>query len=388
VRILFTTHPLSGHYHPLVPVASAARARRHEVAFATGTACEASIRRAGFAFYAAGTNPDDPAVVSALAEGAALTGFEEMFFALTRLFAGVLAERMAPDLERVVEAFQPDVVVSEISELVGPMLAEKRGLPAAVLQFGVVHPRETILPVLGPSLARLRQRVGLDPTQVAASVDRALGLVFAPASYQVPGAELPANTFLYRPRVFDASGDEVLPAWVETLRAKPIVYGTLGTVASFNERPGALRTIIDALGDCDVDGIVTTGRNQDPAALGPLPANVRVERYIPQSLLLDRCSAVVGHGGYGTTMGALCFGVPLVITPLGADQPMHAMRCAQLGVAEVLQPDEVTRSSLATALRRVLADPTYAARARGIRAEIAAMPPMEDAIAKLEAVGR
>jgi len=385
MRVLFTTHPMSGHYHPLQPVASAALAAGHEVAFATGTDCAQSIQRSGFRYFPAGVNPDHPEVIEVLAKGSALIGFEQMLFALTQLFGGVLAQHMAPDLERVVGEYRPHVVVSEITEFSGPMLAEKLGLPAVSLQFGVVHPRESLLPILGPAISRLRSRLSLDPAAVAASFDRALVLVFATPSYQLPDVPLGPNTFLFRPRVFDRSGDEQLPGWVDALHERPIVYGTLGTVPTFNERPGALRAVIEALGDCDVHGIVTSGRNQDPAAFGPLPSNVRLERYIPQSLLLDRCSAVIGHGGYGTTMGALCFGVPLVITPLGADQPIHAMRCAQLGLAEAVMPESFSREAVAVALQRVLGNPSYTERAREFRREIEAMPPMEEAIAKLEA---
>ena len=386
MRILFTTHPMSGHYHPLQPVATAALRAGHEVAFATGTSCADSVERSGFKFFAAGANPDEPDVEATVTQGEALTGLDQMLFALTQLFLGVLAERMAPDLERVVDDYRPDVMISEITEFVGPMLAEKLGLPAVSLQFGVIHPREALIPVLGPRVRALRERLGLDnPEQVAGSLERALHLVFATPSYQLPGVDLGENTFLYQPRVFDRSGDERLPAWFAELRERPIVYGTLGTVPVFNARPGALRSIIDALGACDVHGVVTCGRNQDPAGFGPLPDNVRLERYIPQSLLLPHCSAVIGHGGYGTTMGSLCFGVPMVITPLGADQPIHAARCSDLGLAEVIQPEQVTAKALASALQRVLTTPSYTERAQAFQRELTALPPVEEAIERVRA---
>jgi MGT family glycosyltransferase len=155
------------------------------------------------------------------------------------------------------------------------------------------------------------------------------------------------------------------------------VYGSLGTVSAFNAQPGALRMVIDAIAACgmpDVVGLVTCGDNQDPASFGPLPKNVRLANFIPQALLLPHCRAVVCHGGYGTTMGALSFGVPLVITPLGADQPQHAHRCQALGVGEMLLPGQVTLPALTGALTRVLRDPGYTQRARAFRAELEALP--------------
>jgi MGT family glycosyltransferase len=134
-----------------------------------------------------------------------------------------------------------------------------------------------------------------------------------------------------------------------------------------------------------VNGIVTVGRNQDPAAF-KVPSNVRLARYIPQSLLLDRVSVVVGHGGYGTTMGALSFGVPLVVLPLGADQPVHAMRCAELGVGEVVATEAINRATIASALQKVLTSPSYRNAAQRFAAELQTVPELARALDKLEAL--
>ena len=76
---------------------------------------------------------------------------------------------------------------------------------------------------------------------------------------------------------------------------------------------------------------MTVGETADPAALGPLPAHVRAERWIPQAEVFAEADAMVGHGGFGTTMGALLAGVPQVVVPLFADQPYNAARVADLG---------------------------------------------------------
>jgi len=78
---------------------------------------------------------------------------------------------------------------------------------------------------------------------------------------------------------------------------------------------------------------VALGRNNDPADYGPLPSNVRIERYIPQTLVFSRCDLLVCHAGSGSVMAAMTHGLPLVLVPIGADQPPNARRCADLGVA-------------------------------------------------------
>ena len=71
--------------------------------------------------------------------------------------------------------------------------------------------------------------------------------------------------------------------------------------------------------------LLTTGTDLD---LGAVPTNVHVERWVPQADVLAHASVVVGHGGSGTTLGALGAGQPLVVVPLFADQPNNAARVA------------------------------------------------------------
>jgi hypothetical protein len=51
--------------------------------------------------------------------------------------------------------------------------------------------------------------------------------------------------------------------------------------------------------------LLTTGRGIDPASLGPIPANIHVEQWWPQADVMPHTAAVVGHGGFGTTMMTL-----------------------------------------------------------------------------------
>jgi MGT family glycosyltransferase len=123
-----------------------------------------------------------------------------------------------------------------------------------------------------------------------------------------------------------------------------------------------------------IDLIVTVGRSVDPAAFGPLPANVHVEQYVPHSLLFVSVDAVVCHGGFNTVMGALTLGRPLVLAPLSADQPVHARRCAALGVGRVVDGQALDPAEIRAATRAVLEDPSYREAAQRIQREIAALP--------------
>jgi UDP:flavonoid glycosyltransferase YjiC (YdhE family) len=74
--------------------------------------------------------------------------------------------------------------------------------------------------------------------------------------------------------------------------------------------------------------------------LGPLPPNVHVEPWIAQEAVIKQAAAVVRHGGYGSVLGALSLGGPVVALPIFSnDQWRNAGRVAELGAGVALDGD-------------------------------------------------
>src|SRR5205823_2594812 len=167
-----------------------------------------------------------------------------------------------------------------------------------------------------------------------AMLGRYLVLSPFPPSYRDPAFPLPATAHAFRPSAPDPAPADAVPPWMTGLHDAPTVYFTLGTVFSM-ESGDLFQRVIAGLRALPINLVVTVGRDIDPAELGPQPANVHIERYIPQAWLLPHCRLVVSHGGSGSVMGALAHGLPLVLLPMGADQPLNGARCAALGVARV-----------------------------------------------------
>ena len=86
----------------------------------------------------------------------------------------------------------------------------------------------------------------------------------------------------------------------------------------------------------------------------------------------------------GSVLGALAHGLPSVLLPMGADQPLNAARCSALGLAQVLDPITTTPETIREAVATVLADPCYRQAAERIRDEIAALPALSQSIPLLE----
>ncbi len=184
-----------------------------------------------------------------------------------------------------------------------------------------------------------------------------------------------------RPVPFDAVGGESDRAPQKTAGRRR-VYVTFGTL--FNDIAAAFSAAVAGVAGLDVDVLVTVGPEGDPAALGVLPTNVRVERYVPQTAALPGCAAVVSHAGSGTFLAALGLGIPQLCMPQAADQFVNARQGAAAGAALALDPTEVSAEAVAGAVRRLLDDASFAAAARSVAAEIAAMPAPDQVAAVIE----
>lgn len=379
MRILFTSQPGLGHWHPLIGLARALQTAGHEVAFATTPGACAAIEANGIRCFPVARDESDEALRERRRWLMDRPPAEQAAYMVGEIFAGITAERALPGMMAVGRTWQPAVVVRENLEFSGFLMAEALGVPHAVVQVAAWRPPMHQGAV--EALDRLRPGIGLPSDPDPNTMFRYLLLLPRPPGF-VDQATLPATAHMVQPLIFDRSGDEQLPAWVDGLPDRPLVYATLGT--AFNQAPGVLAAIIGGLRDEPVTLVLTTGRDLDPATFGPQPPNVHIERYIPQSLLFPRCDAVVTHGGSGTVMAALRYGVPMVIIPIAADQPENARLCAELGVGRVIGSASRTPEAIREATREVLENPKYRANAERVRDDIASLPGLDHTVGLIE----
>jgi glycosyltransferase len=169
-------------------------------------------------------------------------------------------------------------------------------------------------------------------------------------------------------------GGALLPSWLFSRSASTRVTVTLGSMDSTLGKGELLYEIIRGLRDLDVELVVTTAGRDVPALPRPVPENVRLVDWLPLSALLPTCSAVVHHGGAGSTFAALASGTPQLVIPAGGDRAMNAARVQQRGVGTTLAPPDVTPETLTHALRDLLEKPSYQAASDEVVAEMSAMP--------------
>ncbi|MBV8863437.1 MAG: glycosyltransferase [Mycobacterium sp.] len=93
--------------------------------------------------------------------------------------------------------------------------------------------------------------------------------------------------------------------------------------------------------------------------------HVKIVEAVNHAAIFPACSAVVHHGGAGTTAAALRAGIPTVILWLWLDQPLWAAGVEQLKVGFGQPFSQTSKEVLVADLRSVLA-PRYAAAAREV----------------------
>jgi UDP:flavonoid glycosyltransferase YjiC (YdhE family) len=377
VRFLFSSTPEASHLAPQLPLALELHSRGHDVLVGCSPKLGAWAQALGLRTAPCGLDLDPDHLGDLRRMGVELVLPEDRSPEnLTRWwnrvgFAEVFAQPMAADLRRVAEAFRPDMMVRDRGEYAEWVVGDALDVPVVTVTFGRVPDLAYEIETASEPLQRLRDLQGLEPDPELQRLFTGLVLVPAPPSYADPDVPVLVSVRFVQPMTLDLRGDDALPAWVGALGARPVVYVTLGNI--INHR-STFEELIAPLSDEPVDVIVTVGRSIDPAEFGETAANVHIERYIPQSLLLPHVDAIVCHGGFNTVMGALGAAKPLVILPFAADQPEHARQCERLGTAVVVGVNPINQAALREGVRTVLSDQRYADAARRFAHEIDGLP--------------
>ncbi|MFG1642376.1 glycosyltransferase [Amycolatopsis sp. NPDC049252] len=382
MRLLFTSLGSFGHTFPLLPLALAARDAGHDVVFATSEDFLPQLRKAGLETAAAGLAIKD-------AFGRAFAGAgpagprrppgeippEVLGPIVAKVFGDLMPKRFVADLLAVFGHARPDLVVSEIGNSGGVFAAMKAGIPVVTHGFGRVSGDDPMVTQIRGAIRANAADLGITLDEDLTSSGRVIDI--CPESVQEPGFLARAQRVPLRPVGWSEPGE--LPAGVLDKR-RPLVYLTLGTAMG---HAGVLGAAIAGLSGLDVDVLVATGPTVDPAALGEVPANVRLEAWVPQSALLPHVDLVVHHGGSGTTLGAFGAGVGQLLLPQGADQFANADAVLAAGVGDRLLGEDVTADAVAEKARRLLTDPSVRSSATTLAAEVAAMPSPAEVAAQL-----
>jgi hypothetical protein len=392
MRVLMVTTGHSGHVLPLEPIARALVCAGHEVRVATQPSRRENVDRIGMPFVPLADVPADE-MNRVIASVGHLPAIEADAPVVRDGFAGVGTPALLPPLLYLVDEWRPDLIVRESYEFASALVAERHGIPHVRVGLGLGAREEAIIGAAARRVDEVGATIGLprDPDGNRLRREPWLSAIPAALEFGAPGEIRTPLRF----RTDIASGaDTDLPDWWPDASG-PLVYVSFGSVSgSLPLFPGLYRAAIDALAGLPARVLLTTGSDGDPAELGELPANVHAERWVPQHQVLPHAAAVVGHGGHGSTLGALFHGVPLVAVPLFAgDQWVNARHVADVGAGIALTGD-APRSiftppgpdvieALPSAIARLIENPGYRHTAERVAAAARALPSVQAALSAL-----
>ena len=399
--------PATGHVMPKLPIARELVARGHEVRWYTGAHYREQVQAAGAIHHPIESAEDfgGQTIGQAFPELVGLTGIAMVRQAFQRVFIDN-AEGMLRDCQAILSEHPTDAILSEPLFVASRWVHELGGPPWATLGESMLgtYSRDTapfgpgLFPMRGPlgqlrnramnavhrrvlfapvteHYERARERVGL-PRLGMSFIDTFTGpylyLQSTVPGFEYPRRDLPAQVHFIGPLLPAATNGFKRPGWWAELDGeRPVVLVTQGTVAT--DPRHLLVPTITALADRPAFVIATTGgspADAQDALGGAVPANVRLEQFVPYAELMPHVDAIVTNGGYGTVQHALSEGVPTVVAGATEDKPEVAARIAWSGVGIRIRTQSPSPERLREAVRDVLDQPRYRERARAIADEM------------------
>ena len=288
---------------------------------------------------------------------------------------------------RFMRAFEPDVVVSD--SRVSPLLAAKMlKIPDVCIlnQFQIIIPRRS----------RLLRLAKLVDTGALAMIGKLW--TSGAAHLMIPDFPPPYTLSVGNLRIPQAYQKRVqlvgpiLPVHPEELPSKEELRKNLGLdkdppvifmpiSGPSNERAYITDLLQKIVMDFPKDYQVVVSLGYPDASPKPIrKGNISIYGWVPNRFeYLKACDLVVSRAGHGTLTQGISYGKPMVLipTPSHTEQLNNAYRVQELGIAEVLQQEDVNRELLLRTVEKMLVDENYSGRMREVQRQISGLNGLE-----------
>lgn len=307
--------------------------------------------------YTVPGRPGDPAVADVLANAEKPAGLVGTLRTIAD--SAALTDQLCAGGREMLVAQGAELVIGDQLEPAGYLLAKALGLPFVGLACAVpIDPAPGVpLPFLdwpyepdavgkhrrtsriaralshrqSKVIAGWADRFGLPPH---ASLEDCLGEV--QLAQMVPAFDLPRPEPLpFVPvgplRRPEEEAEQLLPFGIPGDR--PLVFASMGTLLGGDLR--LWRTLAKACAEAGTALVLAHGGRLSKADAASLPVH-HAGAFLPYRAVLRRASLCITHGGSNTVLDALACGVPLLVRPVGFDQPGNLARVRHHGLGEEL----------------------------------------------------
>jgi sterol 3beta-glucosyltransferase len=244
-------------------------------------------------------------------------------------------------------------------------------------------------PILWPGSAGFKAatgrklQLGVLPNPMTFRASDSLNLMAYSAALSPDPGDWPFKAKITGAWFYDAEPHLALAPDIEDFLAKgPAIYIGFGSMKWHSEQ--SANAVFDAIAQWGGRALITSGWGGLTPPVNP-PANIMFTGPVHHSLLFPRVSAVVHHGGAGTTAEGLRHARPTLVLPQFMDQYDWARRIEELGAGPPLLPmKKVTTAELAARLTDLVDNERYRVGAAAIAAEMAREPGVAGAVAEIE----
>ncbi|MER7170294.1 macrolide-inactivating glycosyltransferase [Streptomyces mesophilus] len=364
----------SGHVNPSLEVIRELVARGHRVTYAIPASFADKVAAAGAepkVWDSTLPTDDDPD-----AWGTELIDNIEPF--LTD------ALQALPQLEKLYEGDEPDLVLYDITAYPARVLAHRWGVPIVQFSPNLVawkgYEEEVGKPLFDPLKETGRGKAFFDTfagwiaeNGMDLSVENFMGrpdrcLVVIPKALQPNADRVDESVYTF---VGACQGERAEGEWVRPEGAEKVLLVSLGS--TFTKQPGFYRECVKAFGELPGWHVVLQiGKHVEAAELGEIPANIEVHHWVPQLAILRQADAFITHAGAGGSQEGLATATPMIAVPQAVDQFGNADMLQALGVARHIPTQEATAEVLREAVLTISADPEVARRLADLQTQTAA----------------
>jgi MGT family glycosyltransferase len=372
-RVLFINGGSEGHINPTIGVVQELISRGEEVVYVCIEAFRERMEKTG----AAVLTFDEQKFIQAFLSG----GRNHVLERINGLL--LTADIVIPSVLDQIKDEHFDYIIHDSMFGCGRMLAQILKLPAVnsctsfaqskasfdnmLEQASATVPAEAIQPIydqFASLAAKVKETYGVEiqsPYEVFCN-PAPLTIVYTTREFQ-PNGETFDDTYQFvGPSISARETQESFD--LSAIKGKDPLYISLGTV--FNQAIDFYKLCFEAFGNTEQLVVMSVGNRTRMADLGDIPANFIVKPYVPQTEVLQYTKLFITHGGMNSTHEGLYFGVPLIVIPLSADQPIIARRVADIGAGMSLQMQGLTASQLREAVNHVSALSSFKKNAAAI----------------------
>ncbi|MGY5486743.1 macrolide family glycosyltransferase [Paenibacillus sp. ALE2] len=363
-RVLFINGGSEGHINPTIGVVQELISRGEEVVYFSIEAFRERIERTG----ASVRTFDDQKFIKAFISG----GRDYLLERINGLL--LTADIIIPSVLEQIKGEHFDYIIHDSMFGCGRILAQILKLPAInsctsfaqtkesfnhiMEQFSINVPKDIVKPIndkFQNLTAMVKEKYGVEihlPYEVFCN-PAPLTIVYTTREFQPYGEAFDQTYKFVGPSISSRLTQESFD--FTAIKEKKPIYISLGTV--FNRAIDFYKLCNEAFGNTDHTVVMSIGNRTQVSDLGEVPENFIVKNDVPQTDILQHTKLFITHGGMNSTHEGLYYGVPLIIIPQSADQPIIAGQVANMGAGIKLQMESLTANQLREAADHVLSLP-------------------------------